>query len=214
MSPPQALQTQSDEYLMCTYCAAQLDAAAAFDTLYARHEAGLYRFVRRVLGARLNAQADEVFQDCWLRIISARDSFSAERGRWKTWAYTVAHHLALDRLRVSGRELSVDQLDSTGHDSPSAFDWLQTSLGVSGPGPSPDELVHWRAAGQQLLQCLDALPAAQRAAFLLHHEDGAALEDMAQALGLGFETVKSRLRYALQKLKSCMAAYLVPGALT
>ena len=77
----------------------------AFNVLYARHEGGLFRFVRRVLGFRLAAQADEVFQDCWLRIISHRDSFAPERGRWKTWAYTVANNLAMDRVRVSGREV-------------------------------------------------------------------------------------------------------------
>ena len=75
--------------------------------------------------------------------------------------------------------------------------------------PSAEDTAFWRAAGQQLLQCLDALPDAQRTAFLLHHEDGASVEELAQRLGLGFETVKSRLRYALQKLRGCMQAYLV-----
>jgi RNA polymerase sigma-70 factor (ECF subfamily) len=64
-----------------------------------------------------------------------------------------------------------------------------------------------------LLQCLEALPAAQRAVFLLHHEDGATLEELAQALELGFETVKSRLRYALQKLRDCMQGYLQTGGM-
>jgi RNA polymerase sigma-70 factor (ECF subfamily) len=59
-----------------------------------------------------------------------------------------------------------------------------------------------------LLQCLDALPAAQRAVFLQHHEDGATVEELALSLQLGFETVKSRLRYALQKLRGCMQGYL------
>ena len=67
----------------------------------------------------------------------------------------------------------------------------------------------WRAAGRQLLDCLEALPVAQRAAFLLHHEDGATVEDLAQRLALPFEAAKSRLRYALQKLRGCMQAYLV-----
>ena len=53
-----------------------------------------------------------------------------------------------------------------------------------------------------------SLPALQRAAFLLHHEDGSSVEELARALGLGFETAKSRLRYALQKLRGCMQDYL------
>ena len=204
-----SLPSQTDEQLMQAYTAGDM---AAFDVLYARHEGGLFRFVRRVLGTRLSAQADEVFQDCWLRIISARASFAAERGRWKTWAYTVAHNLAMDRLRVSGREFSLDgargdeRSDQHGDGSDGDLGWLRANLDIT--HPSTEDLAHWRAAGQQLLRCLDALPAVQRAAFLLHHEEGVSVEDLASTLGLGFETAKSRLRYALQKLRGCMQAYL------
>lgn len=194
----------SDEQLMQAYCQGE---APAFDVLYARHEAPLFRFVRRVLGQALSAQADEVFQDCWLRIVHKQETFSADAGKWKTWAYSIAHHLALDRLRTSGRELSVDA--SEAQDGTERLEWLQASLDLS--HASAEDTAFWRAAGQQLLQCLESLPAAQRAVFLLHHEDGATLEELAQALQLGFETVKSRLRYALQKLRNCMQGYL-PGA--
>lgn len=197
-------QHMSDEQLMQSYCQGEV---AAFDALYARHEAPLFRFVRRVLGLALAAQADEVFQDCWLRIVNKRDSFSADAGKWKTWAYTIAHHLALDRLRVFGRELSVDGDDA--QSGPERLEWLQANLDLS--HASAEDTAFWRAAGMQLLQCLEALPAVQRAVFLLHHEDGATLEEMARALELGFETVKSRLRYALQKLRGCMHAYLQQG---
>jgi RNA polymerase sigma-70 factor (ECF subfamily) len=61
-----------------------------------------------------------------------------------------------------------------------------------------------------LLDCLDALPVAQRAAFLLHHEEGLSVDDMANALDTEFETAKSRLRYAISKLRNCMGAYLAP----
>ena len=51
---------------------------------------------------------------------------------------------------------------------------------------------------------------AQRSAFLLHHDDGLALADVAQVLEVGFETAKTRLRYAMSKLRACMGAYLAP----
>ena len=200
-------QDMSDEQLMQAYCQGD---ASAFDALYARHEMPLFRFVRRVLGPALAPQADEVFQDCWLRIVNNRDSFSAELGKWKTWAYSIAHHLALDRLRTSGREISVDALEAHGGQSGTErLEWLQSGLDIS--HHSAEDMAYWRAAGQQLLQCLEALPAVQRAVFLLHHEDGATLEELAHSLELGFETVKSRLRYALQKLRGCMQGYLQAG---
>jgi RNA polymerase sigma factor (sigma-70 family) len=189
-----------DEELMLAYARGD---AAAFDVLYARHEAALYRFVRRLLGAALAAQADEVFQDAWLRIVAARASFQPQGAAWRTWAFTIAHNLAMDRLRVSGREVS---MEGEGGEEP--LDWLAAR--TDQVAPSAEDQAFWRAAGAQLLHCLEALPAPQRAAFLLHHEDGATVEDLAQRLALPFETAKSRLRYALQKLRGCMGAYLAP----
>jgi RNA polymerase sigma factor (sigma-70 family) len=190
-----------DEDLMLAYARGD---ATAFDVLYARHEAALYRFVRRLLGARLAAQADEVFQETWLRVVTARASFKPQGASWRTWAFTIAHNLAMDRLRVSGREVTVDGSDDAGE----ALDWLMAE--ADRVAPSSEDLAFWRAAGAQLLHCLDTLPDEQRAAFLLHHEDGASVEDLAQRLALPFETAKSRLRYALKKLRGCMGAYLAP----
>jgi RNA polymerase sigma-70 factor (ECF subfamily) len=192
-----------DDQLMLAYAAGN---AAAFEVLYRRHEQSLYRFVRRLLGAPLAAQADEVFQDTWMRIVAARASFVPQGARWKTWAFTIAHNLAMDRLRVGGREAPLPQASEA--DGGDGLDWLAHALGAQ--HPSSEDEAHWRAAGRQLLQCLEHLPAPQRAAFLLHHEDGATVEELAQSLGLQFETAKSRLRYALRKLRTCMAAYLEP----
>ncbi len=191
-----------DDDLMLAYAGGDV---RAFDVLYARHEGALLRFVRRLLGGALAAQADEVFQDTWLRIVAARAGYAPQGASWRTWAFTIAHNAAMDRLRVSGREIGIDGLQSGDDSDP--LDWLQGALDMA--HPSAEDLAFWRAAGQQLLHCLDELPAQQRAAFLLHHEDGATVEDLAQRLGLNFETAKSRLRYALQKLRGCMQRYLV-----
>lgn len=197
---PSPFDAMPDNQLMLAYAAGD---AAAFNALYARHERALYRFVSRLLGSALRAQADEVFQDTWLRIISARNGFSPQGASWRTWAFTIAHNAAMDRLRVSGRETCLDSTD----DGSDPLDWLQPAIDMA--HPSAEDVAFWRAAGQQLLTCLDALPDPQRAAFLLHHEDGTAVEDLAHRLGLPFETAKSRLRYALQKLRVCMGRYLV-----
>lgn len=196
---PRPLRDMPDEDLMQAYARGDL---AAFDALYARHEAALFRFVRRVLGASFAAQADEVFQETWMRIVAARGSFAPQGAAWRTWAFTIAHNLAVDRLRVSGREVSLEPREDAGD----PLEWLSASLDQS--HPSSEDEAFWRAAGRQLLDCLERLPPAQRAAFLLHHEDGASVEELARSLGLPFETAKSRLRYALQKLRGCMEPYL------
>jgi len=195
-----------DDQLMLAYAHGD---AAAFDVLYARHEGGLFRFVKRLLGARLATQADEVFQDTWVRIISARDSFSPQGATWRTWAFTIAHNLAMDRLRVSGREVTLDghATDDDGDAVPALDRGVHGATDLSAH-PSAEELAFWRAAGRRLLACLDELPAEQRAAFLLHHEDGLTVDALAARLEIGFETVRSRLRYGLQKLRGCMERYL------
>src|SRR6188768_2117772 len=152
---PRALREMPDEELMLAYAGGD---PAAFDVLYQRHEAGLFRFVRRLLGAAGAAQADEVFQDTWLRIVAARASFRPQGAAWRTWAFTIAHNAAMDRLRVSGREVGVER-DEDG-DEP--LDWLMAQAGLL--APSSEDQAFWRAAGAQLLHCLEALPPPQRAA--------------------------------------------------
>lgn len=185
----------------------------AFDVLYARHEGALFRFVRRLLGVRLSAEVDEVFQDTWLRIIQARTSFSPQGATWRTWAFTIAHNVAMDRLRVSGRQVQFYAHDEDGDGLEAAQLFSRGLLRdgaapAEGAHPSAEETAFWRAAGRRLLACLDELPHDQRAAFLLHHEDGFTVEALAETLETNFETVRSRLRYGLKKLRSCMERYL------
>ena len=73
-----------------------------------------------------------------------------------------------------------------------------------------DPAIEYVVACEKLLGCLEQLPLPQRSAFLLHHDDGLALEEVANALEVGFETAKTRLRYAMSKLRTCMGAYLEP----
>ena len=202
------MSSDDDDQLMRAY--AQGDARA-FDTLYQRHHAALYRFVRRVLGPALAQQVDEVFQDTWSRVIQARERWAPQGATFRTWLFTLAHHRAVDCLRKSGREVSVDDGPSGSDDGGGAADaWADWP---SADASDPADQAFWRSAGQRLLQCLDGLPPAQRAAFLLHHEDGLSLDELARALDLGFETAKSRLRYAMSKLRQCMGAFLPAGSL-
>jgi RNA polymerase sigma-70 factor (ECF subfamily) len=69
----------------------------------------------------------------------------------------------------------------------------------------PEVRAEARALGARLRAALSALPAAQRDAFLLHQEAGLPLADIAATTGVGVETVKSRLRYALAKLRNELA---------
>ena len=196
--------TPSDDELMRAYAAGD---GLAFEQLYARHQAALYRFVKRLLGQASGTQADEVFQDTWLRAIQARHSWQAQGASWRTWLFTLAHHRAVDCLRKLGREVSVDGIEAADELEP----WEPAATAWSSwPSASADaqDQVFWRAAGQRLLDCLEGLPLPQKTVFLLHHEEGLAVDELAHTLEVGFETAKTRLRYAMSKLRTCMGAYL------
>ena len=202
----------SDDELMRAFAGGD---GHAFERLYARHEQALYRFVRRLLGQAAAPQVDEVFQDTWMRAIEACASWHPQGATFRTWLFTIAHHRAVDCLRKSGREVPLECEDDDRAGAP--FEPVGTPWegwpGVpAAAGPGADDHLFWRRAGQRLLDCLEGLPLPQRTAFLLHHDDGLAVEEMARALEVGFETAKTRLRYAMAKLRTCMGAYLPAGA--
>lgn len=212
LNPMTSLHQDSDEQLMQGYAAGQ---QACFNTLYSRHEKGLLRFIARTLGRAHQQHAEEVFQDTWLRIIRARESFVPQGAQWRTWAFTIAYNATIDWLRNQQRSPQLAELgpahadDAEWGQSPDelALQISDTALASSQAG-SVEEQAFWRAAGKRLLHCLDELPADQRAAFVLKHEDERSMDELAEHLGIAFEALRSRLRYGTQKLKQCMGSYL------
>jgi len=174
----------SDEELMLRYRGGD---AGAFDALYARHKGPVFRYLRRQAGDA--ALAEELFQDVWMRIINARGDYEA-RARFTTWLYTIAHNRFLDHVRSKRR------VDLTSFD-----DALETVVAFPAADPPAEQAIERKELAGRLLAALDALPAPQREAFLLQQEGGLTVEAIARATGVERETAKSRLRYALAKLR-------------
>lgn len=182
----------SDEALMQAYGAG---TASAFDTLYARHKGGVYRYLVR--HCRDAAIADELFQDVWMNAIRVRASYSPT-ARFTTWLYTLAHNRLVDHWRATGRVrlVSVDEEDG---ETAELVERLPADARLE-----PQSRAESRELGVQLADALQALPPDQRDAFLLQYEGGLSLAEIAQLTGVGLETAKSRLRYALTKLRGTL----------
>lgn len=181
-----AMGPTPDEDLMLRY---RDGDARAFEELYARHRGGLFRYVLRQVGFR--AAADEVFQEIWMRIIASRSRYRVE-ARFATFLYRIAHNCVMDHFR---RKPPLQLL---------SFD-DQPDEALQVPAPSseqPEKRVQRGQVARELLRALALLPDEQRDAFLLHEEGGLTLEEIAEVTGVGRETAKSRLRYALSKLRS------------
>ena len=172
-----------DEALMAAYRGGD---AGAFETLYARHRTRLFHFVLRSIKAR--AVAEELYQEIWMRVIEARTTWTP-KARFTTWLYTIAHNHLVDHWRKRGLTLVAQEGDEVPSASPDPADHAQAR----------ESLARFAAA-------LEALPALQREAFLLHEEGGLSVAEIAAATGCNAETAKSRLRYAIAKLKAAVNA--------
>jgi RNA polymerase sigma factor (sigma-70 family) len=189
MPAPAFVPDARDEDLMLAYAAGD---AAAFDALYARHKGGVYRYVLRHCGHA--GVTDELFQDVWMNVVRARISYTPS-AKFTTWIYRIAHNRLIDHWRATGHvELVTAGPDDAG-DNP-----LDAITGAR--NDEPEVRAGSREISARLHAALSMLPPAQRETFLLQQEGGLELSEIAAVTGAGIETVKSRLRYALAKLRS------------
>ena len=171
----------SDENLMLRYAAGD---AAAFEALYARHRAPLSRYVLRQVD---RDNADELYQDIWLKLIDARGGYEPS-AKFTTWLYRIARNRLIDHYR----RRSIRPVDN---------DISAISTHAGRDCDQPEQRVESQDKMQRLLAAIADLPREQKDVFLLREQAGLGLAEIADITGASFETAKSRLRYALQRLR-------------
>jgi RNA polymerase sigma-70 factor (ECF subfamily) len=175
---PPAIVPTDDAALMVRY---QGGDGRAFEALYHRYRAPLYRFIARQLRDR--GEADEVFQEVWLAVVKGRERYQPT-ARFVTFLFAIAHRRIADRARKAIRRAETAMPD----DAPDA-------------GLGPARLAEGAALGMALAGALATLPPEQRTAFLLRAEGDLTVEEIAAITGVPFETAKSRLKYANRALR-------------
>jgi RNA polymerase sigma-70 factor (ECF subfamily) len=183
----------ADEELMLRY---RDGDAGAFDALYSRHKGGLYRYLLRQ--CRNSAAAEELLQDVWMNLIRARGSYEVS-AKFATYLYRIAHNRLIDYYRKNAHAavLSYDDESGPGIDEAAAL-----------PQAQPEANYDLRQQAARLMALLAELPEAQREALVLQQEAGMTIADIAAATGVTHETAKSRLRYAMVKLRQGMKPWL------
>ena len=162
---------------------------AAFETLYRRHNDPLYRYLLRL--CRHRDTAEDIFQDVWGKIVKSRASYRPT-AKFTTFLYRVAHNCFIDHVRRNKRHANSTDLDA--------------EL-LCHPGEQPEALTERSLAKERLAIALLDLPDEQRDAFLLHEEAGLNLDQIAAVTGSNRETAKSRLRYAVNKLRAAIGEH-------
>ena len=131
-----------------------------------------------------------------MNLVRARESY-APTAKFTTWLYRLAHNRMIDHFRASGH-LTLVSADDEAHE--------EAVIALPGArSMQPESRAENRELGERLRAAVAALPPAQREAFLLQQEAEMSLAEIAAVTGAGVETVKSRLRYALSKLRSELA---------
>jgi RNA polymerase sigma-70 factor (ECF subfamily) len=156
---------------------------AAFETLYRRHNDALYRYLLRL--CRHPDNADDIFQEVWGKIIKAADRYRPT-AKFTTYLYRVAHNCFIDYLRRNKRHTHGGDFDPDCQPN---------------PGDLPEISAERSLARERLQIALLDLPDEQRDVFLLHEEAGLNLDEISAVTGSNRETSKSRLRYAMNKLR-------------
>ena len=175
--------------------------AAAFYALYAEYKGPLYRYLLRHV--RNAAAAADLFQEVWSRLVATRSRYEP-RAKFATFLFHIAHNCAVDFVRrdVNPRgAMAAHDLDSPLLEPEvPEYQW-------------PDRVAEFVEQQSALLAAVAGLPHEQREAFLLREETGLSVEQIAHVTDVPVETAKSRLRYAIRKLKKALSSTQEPEAL-
>jgi RNA polymerase sigma-70 factor, ECF subfamily len=194
----------SDEQLMLAFRGGDV---RAFEELVLRHRTPVYQFILRFSGHR--ARAEDLLQETWLKVVRSAHDYQP-RARFTTWVYTIARNLCVDSARKEGYRRA-ESLDAPA----SAEDGDGPTLGerVPSDGASPERGAHNKRLQPLIEAALRALPPEQREVFLLREYGGVAFKEIALVTGVPENTVKSRMRYALEGLRRKLAELGVDGDL-
>lgn len=185
----------SDEQLMLQYRDGDL---LAFRTLYARHRLGLYRFI--AWRSPRAEWVDEIVQDAWASLHHARGRYRPDAS-FRTYLYQIARNRLFDLLRQHQPVLAAEL--GAGADGRDLFDLLADA---AQDVETPDAALARKQRDDSLHSALATLPGEQREAIVLQQFSGMSVDDIATLVAVPVETVKSRLRYAMRKLRVHMVA--------
>ena len=194
------LGSLADEDLLARFNAGE---ARAFEVLMERYKRPIFNFILR--SVRDREQAAEIHQDVFLRVIQRSADFKGE-SKVSTWLYTIARNLCIDTSRkmVFRRHRSLDAPGRGGggdEEGPAMVDR------VAGAEIGSDRRAISKEIRAKVADAIEALPAEQREVFLMREVQNLPFKDIADIVGVPENTVKSRMRYALERLQEALAEY-------
>ena len=196
---PDVPSVATDEALMLRY---QRGDRRAFAELVRRHKKPLFNFVLRYL--RSPSGAEDVTQEAFLRVVQRAAEFKHE-ARFSTWLYTIARNLCIDH----SRKMKLRRHPSL--DAPTTEDGSARPMLEVLPDPKPEgdvgRAAEWTVMRRSIVVAVEALPDDQREVFLLREVGNLPFKEIAEVTGVAENTVKSRMRYALERLRLALSEF-------
>lgn len=180
----------SDEELLLTY---RDGDSTAFKTLFRRYRGPLFNFLLRRVRDR--SRAEELYQDIWTKVIERCEEFRGD-SKFSTWLYTIARNRCIDHARRM-KFRSYKSLDAPRRDSDQPL-----VERVANPGPSTEQLATGATLKERIALAVEELPDDQKEVFLLRQLQGLGFKEIAEVVDVPLNTVKSRMRYALERLQN------------
>jgi RNA polymerase sigma-70 factor, ECF subfamily len=174
---------------------------AAFTLLVRRHQGPLFNFAFRHL--RSQPAAEEVVQDAFVRVVQNAGDFKHE-ARFSTWLYTITRNLCIDQIRKRAlrRHPSLDEPRRTEEsDGPTLGEQTADSRANVERSAVSVEI------RERVTAAVDELPDEQREVFLMREVANLPFKEIAEIVGVPENTVKSRMRYALERLQTALSEF-------
>jgi len=167
---------------------------ASFGLLLEKHRAPVIHFLYRMV--QNQAVSEELAQEVFFRVYKSRESYEPT-AKFTTWLFRIATHLALNWIRDGKKEKLNESLDKETPDG--------TVRQIADRGETiEEELVH-RAKLAQVREAIEALPAKQRAAVVMHKYEEMDYSQIARVLNCSESAIKSLLFRAYETLRTRLA---------
>ena len=167
-------------------------SAAAFERLVREYGDRIYRYSRRMVGER---GAEDLAQEVLVRVFRSIRTYEPT-GRFESWLFTIANHLAIDEARRRRPEASMSELDED-----------LSAERFASDAPEPVESLEEEERRRALLKAVERLPLEQRQVFLLREEAGLSFKEIAEMTGCPLNTALGRMHYAMEHLRKVLKTH-------
>jgi RNA polymerase sigma-70 factor (ECF subfamily) len=166
----------------------------SFALLLERHRGPVVHFLYRMV--QNPSVSEELAQEVFLRVYRSRATYEPT-AKFTTWLFRIATHLALNWVRDGKKEKGHESLDEQVVDG--------VDRQVRDRQPTIEQAMLYEVKMTEVRQAIEALPAKQRAAVLMHKYEELEYAQIARALSCSESAVKSLLFRAYESLRSRLA---------